>query len=100
MQYVVLRWLPNDLYGKYGRHSGGAAKEQKSWALVTGASDGIGLAMCKELARGQGFNVLMVARNEAKLKGARDEVLKFCQNKVLVEYEIQDFSKITKMHEY
>ena len=38
-------------------------------ALVTGASDGIGLEFCKELAA-KGFNLILVARREVKLKEA------------------------------
>lgn len=44
-----------------------------SWALVTGASDGIGLALCHELAT-HGFNVVLHSRNEAKLKRCREEL--------------------------
>jgi len=35
--------------------------------VITGASDGIGLAMCYHLAK-QGFNICLVARNEEKMK--------------------------------
>jgi short-subunit dehydrogenase len=38
--------------------------------MVTGASDGIGLAYCKLLAQ-EGFNIIMVSRNEEKLKKAQ-----------------------------
>lgn len=38
-----------------------------SWAVVSGGSDGMGLAMCQNLAK-QGFNICMVARNEEKMK--------------------------------
>jgi len=44
-------------YIKYGVKGG------SSWAVVTGGSDGIGLAMCKKLAN-EGFNILIVARNQ------------------------------------
>lgn len=37
------------------------------WALVTGASDGIGLGFAEELAS-QGFNVILHGRNETKLQ--------------------------------
>ena len=37
-----------------------------SWALVTGASDGIGLGFCEELLA-RGFNVLLHGRNPQKL---------------------------------
>ncbi len=42
-------------------------------ALVTGASAGIGLAICRELL-GRGAQVLMVARNAAALERARAEL--------------------------
>ena len=35
------------------------------WALVTGASDGIGKAYANELAR-SGFDILLMARNQEK----------------------------------
>ena len=37
-----------------------------SWAVVSGGSDGIGLAMCHNLAK-QGFNICMVSRNQDKM---------------------------------
>lgn len=37
-----------------------------SWAVVTGASDGIGKEFCFELAK-LGFNIALVARNEKKM---------------------------------
>jgi len=46
-----------------------------SWALVTGASDGIGLELARELLV-QDFNVLIHGRNEAKLEGVRKTLLK------------------------
>jgi 17beta-estradiol 17-dehydrogenase / very-long-chain 3-oxoacyl-CoA reductase len=38
------------------------------WALVTGASDGIGLAFVNQLAQ-RGFNIVLHGRNETKLDG-------------------------------
>lgn len=43
------------------------------WALVTGASDGIGLGFAEELAS-QGFNVILHGRNEQKLQGVRQNL--------------------------
>jgi 17beta-estradiol 17-dehydrogenase / very-long-chain 3-oxoacyl-CoA reductase len=37
-----------------------------SWAVITGASDGIGKAFCYELAQ-NGFNIALVARNVSKM---------------------------------
>lgn len=43
------------------------------WALVTGASDGIGLAFTRRLAL-LGFNVILHGRNPEKLKGCLEEL--------------------------
>ncbi|KAF5138206.1 Very-long-chain 3-oxoacyl-CoA reductase [Metarhizium anisopliae] len=45
------------------------------WALVTGASDGIGAAFAQELAT-QGFNVVLHGRNPAKLNSVKDGLQK------------------------
>src|SRR5258707_9562088 len=44
------------------------------YALITGASKGIGRAITEELAR-RGFNVLLVARSEDRLKQAAGEIM-------------------------
>ena len=41
------------------------------WALVTGASDGIGAEFCKQLAE-KGFNLIMIARTDSKLRTVAD----------------------------
>jgi 17beta-estradiol 17-dehydrogenase / very-long-chain 3-oxoacyl-CoA reductase len=46
-----------------------------SWALVTGASDGIGLALCSELSA-RGFNIVLHGRNAAKLERVSSELSK------------------------
>ena len=38
-----------------------------TWALVTGASDGIGLEFCKQLAA-DGFNICLISRTKSKLE--------------------------------
>ena len=54
------------------RYAGG--KVGTAWAVVTGASDGIGAAYCVELAR-LGFNVALVSRTVAKM----EKVEKMCK---------------------
>jgi uncharacterized protein len=53
------------------------------WAVITGASSGIGKALCFEFARG-GFNLLLIARNEAAL----EQVAAECRDKYRVETEV------------
>lgn len=45
-----------------------------SWGLVTGASDGIGLELARELLS-NGFNVFVHGRNEKKLQGVKKTLL-------------------------
>ncbi len=97
---MLCKLVTNNLYARYGTVSNSSDAPTKSWALVTGASDGIGLAMCKALAAEHGFNILMVSRSKDKLQKAKEEVLTHCQNKVKVEYEVQDLSEISSMEEY
>ena len=42
----------------------------------------------------------MVSRSKDRLEKARQEVLKYCQNKVEVKIHIQDFSKISQYNDY
>ena len=53
-----------DLKSRYG----GA-----DWVLVTGASDGIGEALCHQFAR-SGFNIVLVSRTLSKLKKVAGDV--------------------------
>jgi len=48
-------------------------KKLGSWAVVTGATDGIGLALAKEAAK-KGLNVVLVSRSMDKLKAAEKEI--------------------------
>ncbi|XP_057652964.1 inactive hydroxysteroid dehydrogenase-like protein 1 [Diorhabda carinulata] len=63
------------------------------WALVTGSTDGIGKAYALELAK-RGINIVLVSRNEEKLKKTAEEI----ENKHLVKTKIivADFSQVQK----
>ncbi|KAF2450080.1 hypothetical protein P171DRAFT_204594 [Karstenula rhodostoma CBS 690.94] len=49
------------------------ANGESSWALVTGASDGIGWGLSRQLAD-RGFNVILHGRNTSKLTRCREEL--------------------------
>lgn len=49
--------------------------DRDSWALVTGASDGIGFGFCQELAA-RGFHVILHGRNRQKLDRRASELSK------------------------
>ncbi len=66
---------------------------QTSWAMVTGASDGIGVGFAEELA-GHGFNLILHGRNADKLGKVRDGILNH-HPKVEIRTVIADASKAT-----
>eukprot|EP00741_Cyanophora_paradoxa_P004604 tig00000821_g4468.t1 len=54
--------------GKYGARKG-------AWAVVTGASDGIGKAFASQLAK-KGFNLLIISRTESRLNEVKADIEK------------------------
>jgi len=51
------------------------SKDRPAWALVTRASDGIGLGFAQELSE-RGFNIILHGRNEGKLDGIKEQLQK------------------------
>lgn len=84
------------LYQLYGL---AATQRGRSWAVVTGGSDGIGLEMCKNLAKDAGFNICMVARNEAKMKEKLAEV-QALRPDIQTKYIVADFAKLNTLKDY
>lgn len=63
---VVKHFLPMpDLKKRY------CHTDKQSWAVVTGATDGIGLGFCKVLTK-MGFNIVLISRNPEKLNTTVD----------------------------
>lgn len=48
-------------------------REMGRWAVITGATDGIGKAYAKELAF-RGFDIILISRNPEKLKNVANEI--------------------------
>jgi 17beta-estradiol 17-dehydrogenase / very-long-chain 3-oxoacyl-CoA reductase len=69
-----------------------AVRYSSNWAVVTGASDGIGEALCHQLAK-SGINIVMVSRTESKMnKVAMDLNSKYGVQSKIVPY---DFTILT-----
>jgi len=71
----VARWLWQYLW--LPRQTQGARLAQRyghgSWALITGASDGLGKVFAQELAR-YGFNLILISRTQEKLSRLQTEL--------------------------
>ena len=99
--YYIVKWILNmfsfiytnflrnkkDLVDRYGKNT---------WAVITGATSGIGYDISIELAK-QGFNILLVSRDESKLEKLKYEL----KEKYLVNatYLKIDFSSIKQTYE-
>lgn len=64
-----------------------------AWAVVTGASDGIGKAFAIALAK-KGFNIVLASRTKAKLDAVAEQIRTVAPNVKTMVYEI-DFSLAT-----
>ena len=98
--YILLQFL-NWLFSVWAsprlaiyRHFG----DHETWALVTGANDGLGKAFSEELLR-RGHNVLLHGRNEEKLQRVKKELLERWPKR-MVDIVVADASKNDKAYEY
>jgi 17beta-estradiol 17-dehydrogenase / very-long-chain 3-oxoacyl-CoA reductase len=102
LTYIRSTRTTDNLSTRYGKGS---------YALVTGGSDGVGLAICKELAV-KGFNLVIVSRSMDNLKKAAVDIASHVDNhntklkndKDKLNCDIQllefDFSKTQEINEY
>ena len=79
---LLLFSTPFNLITRYG---------QNSWAVVTGASDGIGEGFCYELAK-DGFNICLISRTESKLRKVEENIKKI-NPKVSTKVVVADFKR-------
>jgi 17beta-estradiol 17-dehydrogenase / very-long-chain 3-oxoacyl-CoA reductase len=88
--YYVLKWLI--LFLCFICHRCINIEEfNHGWAVVTGATDGIGRAFAENLAR-KGFKVVLISRTEEKLMTVVEEIKQTTGNQH-IEYIVADFSK-------
>lgn len=69
--FVYLHFLRQSTLSRYLQAR--TDQRDQSWALVTGASDGIGKGFAAELSN-KGFNIVLHGRNEAKLNKVKTEL--------------------------
>lgn len=71
----IVRWLWQYIWLPQQKQGSRLAKRygHGSWALITGASDGLGKAFVQELAQ-YGFNLLLVSRTQEKLNRLQTEL--------------------------
>uniref|UniRef100_A0A1A9WL20 Inactive hydroxysteroid dehydrogenase-like protein 1 n=1 Tax=Glossina brevipalpis TaxID=37001 RepID=A0A1A9WL20_9MUSC len=78
--------LPQSLIDKFGK-----------WAVITGATDGIGKEYAKELAK-RGLNVVLISRTKEKLVAVTTEIEN--SYKVKTKWIVADFSKGKEIYEH
>lgn len=91
ISFVIYRKFirkPYDLLKRY---------EEKSYVIVTGATDGIGKEFCNQFAK-LGFNLILVSRNMEKLIKVSTEFKE--KYSIDVKYIQFDFTKKTSMNDY
>ncbi|KAF8435372.1 hypothetical protein L210DRAFT_3622650 [Boletus edulis BED1] len=76
----------------HGKNLDKFGAKKGSWAVVTGASDGIGKEFALQLAAA-GFNILLVARNKVALTAVATEIGSNTAGKVEARIQLMDFAK-------
>ncbi|XP_031625222.1 very-long-chain 3-oxoacyl-CoA reductase-B [Contarinia nasturtii] len=75
IQFIAkaLPWLYETVIGPYILGPKLKLRDYGEWALVTGATDGIGKSYAKQLAK-QGFKIILISRTQAKLESVAKEI--------------------------
>ncbi|EGD78440.1 estradiol 17-beta-dehydrogenase 12 [Salpingoeca rosetta] len=66
-------------------------KKYGAWAVVTGATDGIGLEYAKQLAA-KGMNIVLISRTASKLADVKKEILAADKRDIEVKVIVEDMS--------
>lgn len=90
------------LYQMYGKTVANSPDE-RSWAVVSGGSDGIGFALARHLAVEIGFNICIVSRNEEKMKSKLQLISDECTKNgrtISTKFVVADFEKMPDIQAY
>ena len=72
---------------------------QSKWAVVTGASDGIGEAVCHQLAK-SGLNIILVSRSEDKLNKVALDLKRHKVKTICITFDFMDLSSPEKAQKF
>lgn len=78
--HVLSRFGRTDLVKRYGR-----------WAVITGATDGVGLEYARQFAA-RGLSIVLVGRNEHKLGRVQEELLGKHRDRIQVQTIVADLN--------
>ncbi|VDN27007.1 unnamed protein product [Gongylonema pulchrum] len=92
----ILFWLCSILYAIFYPYFIGRPIDLKKaaggkWAVITGATDGIGKGYAFELAR-KGFSIVLISRSEIKLQNVKEQLIR--------ETNIHDTEVITILFDF
>lgn len=90
--FKLILWLYGYLRGLFFLKKVGLSHRYgaNSWAVVSGASDGIGLEYCRRLVK-EGFNIVMISRDLEKLEQKKEE-LKLLNGNIQILVIAKDFT--------
>lgn len=92
---LILLKIYFKLYGTVGgnqrKFNWSSASSASQWAVVTGASSGIGLAFATQLAQKE-YNLMLISRNESKLAKAKKKIEADLKVKSHRQVEIRTFA--------
>ncbi|XP_066912304.1 inactive hydroxysteroid dehydrogenase-like protein 1 [Clytia hemisphaerica] len=88
--YVIPRYSPNSEFAKHYKGR---------WAVVTGASEGIGRGYAIQLAA-RNMNVFLISRNVVKLQNVQQEIFRLYGNKVKTICYPLDMTKLSDSSVY
>jgi len=74
-------------------------KKYGSWAVVTGATDGIGKAVAIELAKSRGLNVVLISRTQEKLDEVAKEIESFGVKAKTLQFDFSQNNAYDKLKE-